>query len=81
MFSFNPHICIQIDLFTDMVAILNLLDLRSIMGCPGGTHSVFTSAFRAKKKTSVYISREKGDRYYIRTQHNDLFFPFNTTFF
>ena len=25
-----------IDLFTDTVAILNYLDLRSIMGCPGG---------------------------------------------
>ena len=25
-----------IDLFTDTAAILNLLDLRSIMGCPGG---------------------------------------------
>ena len=42
-----------IDLFTDTAAILNLLDLRSIMGCPGGmstiryTRSVFTRAFRA----------------------------------
>ena len=26
-----------IDLLTDAAAILNLLDLRSIMGCPGGT--------------------------------------------
>jgi len=34
--------------FTDAVAILNLLDLRSVMGCPGGTHSVFTLAFWAK---------------------------------
>ena len=32
------------------VAILNLLDLRSIMGCPGGTRSVFTRAFRAKRE-------------------------------
>ena len=42
-----------IDLFTDMVAILNYFDLRNIMGCPGGmstiryTRSVFTRAFRA----------------------------------
>ena len=42
-----------IDFFTDMTATLNYLDLRSIMGCPGGmnmiqyTHSVFTCAFRA----------------------------------
>ena len=40
--------CITIDLFTDTAAILNLLDLRSIVGCPGGTRSVFTPAFRAK---------------------------------
>ena len=40
----------QIDLFTDMAAILNLLDLRSIMGCPGGTRLVFTCAFRAKRE-------------------------------
>ena len=39
---------ILIDLFTDTAAILNLLDLRSIMGCPGGTRSVLTRAFPAK---------------------------------
>ena len=39
-----------IDLFTDTAGILNLLDLRSIMGCPGGTRSVFTRAFRAKRE-------------------------------
>ena len=33
-----------------MVVILNLLDLRSIMGCPGGTRSVFTCAFQAKRE-------------------------------
>ena len=26
----------RIDLFTDTAAILNKVDLRSIMGCPGG---------------------------------------------
>ena len=39
-----------IDLFTDSAAILNLLDLRSIMGCTGGTNSVFTLAFRPKRE-------------------------------
>ena len=44
---------IRIDLFAITAAILNSLDLRSIMGCPGGTstirytRSVFTRAFRA----------------------------------
>ena len=26
-----------------------------------------------KKGTSMYISQEKGDHYYIQTRHNDLF--------
>ena len=63
-----------IDLFTDTAAILHLLDLRSIMGCPGGTRSVF-ARFSGEKRTSMYISREKGDHYYIQTLHNNLFFP------
>ena len=58
-----------IDLFTDTAAILNLLDLRSIMGCPGGhEHDPIYSLsiyarFSGKKRTSLYISREKGDHY------------------
>ena len=27
--------------------------------------------FLGKKRTSVYISREKGNHYYIQTRHND----------
>ena len=30
--------------------------------------------FSGKKRTLLYISREKGDRYYIQRRHNDLFF-------
>ena len=50
--SFSPSFR-SIDLFTDKAAILNLLALRSIMGCPVGIStiryipSVFTRAFRA----------------------------------
>ena len=73
--TLKPRSHVRIDLFTDMEAILNLLDLRSIMGCPGGTRLVFTCVSRAKKRTSLYISREKGDYYYIQTRHNDLSFP------
>ena len=39
------------------------------------TRSVFTRPFRGKKRTLMYISREKGDHYYIQTRHNDPFFP------
>ena len=33
--------------------------------------------FSGKKRTSIYISREKGDHYYIQTRHNDLFSHYN----
>ena len=33
--------------------------------------------FSGKKRTSLYISREKGDHYYIQTRHNDLFSHYN----
>ena len=48
----KTHGCL-VDLFTDTAAILNQVDLRSIIGCPGCvstiryTRSVFTRAFRA----------------------------------
>ena len=62
-----------------MAAILNLLDLRSMMGCPGGTRSVFTlyARFSGKKKTPLDISQDKGDHHYIQTQHNDFFGHYN----
>ena len=67
----------SIDPLTDTAAILNLLHLTSIMGCPGGTREVFRPRFSGKKRTSLYISREKGDHYYIQTRHNDLFSHYN----
>ena len=39
-----------VDHFTDTAAILNLLDLRSIMVWPGGTRSVFKRAFFVQKR-------------------------------
>ena len=39
-----------IDLFTDTAAILNLFDLRSIIGCPGGMNT-FRLYFRALFRT------------------------------
>ena len=36
-------------------------------------HSLSINAyFSGKKRTSLYISREKGDHYYIQTRYNDL---------
>ena len=48
--------------------------LPLLMVYPGGTRSVFMRAFLGKKRTSLYIFREKGDRYYIQTRYNDIFF-------
>ena len=36
--------------------------------------------FSAIKRTSLYISREKGDHYHIQTRHNDLFFLLQSFF-
>ena len=63
-----------IDLFTDTAAILNLLDLRSIMGCPGGTRSVFTRAFWAKRELTVYFSGKRRSLLHPNTVQR-VFFP------
>ena len=66
-----------IDLFTDTAAILNLFDLRGIMGCLGGALAQCYARFWGKKRTSLYISREKDDHYYIQSRRNDLFSHYN----
>ena len=48
-----------IDLFTNTVTILNLLDLRSIMWCLGGTCSVFMHTFQAKRELHCIFLRKK----------------------
>ena len=62
-----------------MAAILNLLDLRSIMGYPGGHSLSIYTCFSGKKRASLYtgISQEKGDHYYIQTRQNNLFSHYN----
>ena len=47
------------------------------MGCPGGYSLSIYARFSGKKRISMYISREKGDRHYIQTRHNDLFSHYN----
>ena len=44
---------------------------------PRGNSLSIYARFSGKKIISLYISREKGDRYYIQTQHNDLFSHYN----
>ena len=42
---------------------------------PRGHSPSIYARFSGKKITSMFISREKGDHYYIQTRRNDLFFP------
>ena len=44
---------------------------------PRGHSLSIYARFSGKKRTSLYISREKGDHYYIQTRHNDLFSYYN----
>ena len=68
-----------IDHFTDTAAILNSSNLWSIMGCPGGTSSVFSRAFRAKRelqciflgKNAIIITSKHGTTIFF--SHYNLF--------
>ena len=44
---------------------------------PSGHSLSIHARFSSKKRTSLYISREKGDHYYIQTQDNDRFSYYN----
>ena len=66
-----------IDLFTDTAAILNLLDLRSIMGCPGGTCSVFTRAFRAKRELQCIFLGKRRALLHPNTAQRSFFSHYN----
>ena len=44
---------------------------------PRGHSLSIYACFSPKKGTSLYISKEKGNQYYIQTQHNDLFSHYN----
>ena len=41
---------------------------------PRGHLLSICARFSGKKRTSLFISWEKGDHYHIQTRHNDLFF-------
>ena len=43
----------------------------------GHSLSIISARLLGKKKTSLYISWDKGDHYYIQTQHNNVFSHYN----
>ena len=64
----------QIDLFTDTAAILNLLDLRSIMGCPGGAVAQFLRAFFEQNENfNVYSSGKRRSLLHPNTAQRSFF--------
>ena len=46
---------------------------------PWGHSLSIYARFSGQKRTSLFVSREKGDHYYIQTRHNDLFFPLQSS--
>ena len=44
---------------------------------PRGQSLSIYARFSGKKRISLHISLEKGDRYYIQTRHNDRFSNYN----
>ena len=59
--------------FTDTAAILNLLDLRSIMGCPGALAQYFCALFAQKENFKVHFSGKRWS-YYISKHSTTIFF-------
>ena len=59
--------------FTDTATILNLLNLKSIMGCPGGTRSVFSALFRQKENFTVYFSGKRQSLLHPNAPQRSLF--------
>ena len=55
--------------------ILNLLHLRSIMGCPGGTPSVFTHTFWAKRELHCIFRGKKA--IIVTSKHGTIIFFFS----
>ena len=54
---------------------IEFIGFKEYYGMPRGQSLSIYARFSGKKRTSLYISREKGDHYYIQTRHDDLFFP------
>ena len=58
---------------------IEFIRFKEYYGMPRGHSLSIYARFWGKKRSSLYISREKGDHYYIQTRHNDLFFPLQSS--
>ena len=62
-------------LSTDAAAIIEFLTFKEYRyyGIPRGHSLSIYACSSGKKRTSMYVSRKKGDHYFIQTRHNDLY--------
>ena len=61
---------------------IEFIRFKEYYGMPKGHSLSIYARFLGKKRTSLYISREKGDHYYIQhSAHNDHFFPLDYNLF
>ena len=51
---------------------IEFITFKEYYGMPRGYSLSIYACFLGKKRTSLFISREKGNHHYIQTQHNDL---------
>ena len=63
--------------FYRYVGHIEFIRFKEYYGMPRGHSLSIFALFSGKKRSSMYISREKGIRYYIQRRHNDLFSHFN----
>ena len=54
---------------------IEFIRFKEYYGMPRGHSLSIYPRFSGKKRTSIYISWQKGDHHYMQTRHNDLFFP------
>ena len=54
---------------------IEFIRFKEYYGMPREHPLSIYARFSGKKRTSLYISREKGVHYYLQTRHNDIFFP------
>ena len=68
---------VVIDLFYRYGCHIEFTRFKEYYGLPKGHSLSIYARFSCKKRTSLNISQEKGDYYYIQTRHNDLFCHYN----
>ena len=65
----------NVNLFFRFGGHIEFIGFKEYYGMPREYSLSIYAHFSGKKRTLLYISREKEAHNYIQTRHNDLFFP------